>query len=106
MVKKYIVTEDSPITGKTSYTVIENPDESNPSSNPKPNVNEVKELIDYSKEMRRLDKKSFGNTNPVSDKDKELERDALQWKKYFKDNQGKIPNEFPKTIFDNKKVIK
>ncbi len=82
------------------------PDESNPNPNSKPNVNEVKELIDYSKEMRRLDKKSFGNTNPVSDKDKELERDALQWKKYFKDNQGKIPNEFPKTIFDNKKVIK
>jgi hypothetical protein len=70
MVKKYIVTEDSPITGKTSYTVIENPNESNPNPNPNPNpnVNEVKELIDYSKEMRRLDKKSFGNTNPSATK--------------------------------------
>jgi hypothetical protein len=36
MVKKYIVTEDSPITGKTSYTVIENPNESNPNPNPNP----------------------------------------------------------------------
>jgi hypothetical protein len=61
-------------------------------------------MIDYNKEVDRLYKKSFGN--PINNKDKQLERDALQWKKYFEENRGKIPNEFPKTIFDNKKVIK
>ncbi|MGI0032451.1 MAG: hypothetical protein ACRD97_04165 [Nitrososphaeraceae archaeon] len=38
---------------------------------------------------------------PQTERDKQLERDALQWKKYFEQNRGKIPNEFPKTIVDN-----
>jgi hypothetical protein len=46
------------------------------------------------------DRFGFIHTIPQTDRDKQLERDALQWKKYFKDNQGKIPNRMPKTIFD------
>jgi len=32
---------------------------------------------------------------------KEFEASVKKWKQYLKDNQGKIPNEFP-TIFDKK----
>lgn len=61
----------------------------------------TKPILDINKEADRLYKKSFGNT--ISDKDKQLERDALQWKKYFEDNKGKISADFPKTntMFDD-----
>jgi hypothetical protein len=31
---------------------------------------------------------------------KELERSKKEWDQYFRDNQGKIKREFPKSIFD------
>jgi hypothetical protein len=33
--------------------------------------------------------------------DKELEKAIKYWDEYFAKNQGKIPNTFPKTFFDN-----
>ena len=71
-------------------------------------ITKPKPEIDINKEVDRLYKKEFPippNTikTEESERDKQLERDALQWKKYFKDNQGKIPNRIPKTIFDRKK---
>ena len=58
---------------------------------------------DLNKEVKRLYKKEFPADYA---KDRQLERDVLKWKQYYKDNQGKIPADFPKTIFDKKKVSK
>jgi hypothetical protein len=33
-------------------------------------------------------------------KQQEFERDVKQWDKWFKEHEGKIPREFPRSIFD------
>ncbi len=38
-----------------------------------------------------------------SKKEHEIEENKKEWKKYFVDNRGKIPNMIPKTIFDSNK---
>jgi len=35
-----------------------------------------------------------------SSKHTELEQSKKEWNRYFEENRGKIPNRFPKTIFD------
>ena len=44
---------------------------------------------------------------PKTEDQKAFEASVKKWHQYYKDNQGKIPAEFPKTIFDgvNEKPI-
>jgi hypothetical protein len=51
--------------------------------------------LTVNKEVDRLYKKEFPESY---ERDKQLERDALQWKKFLEKDQGKV--KFPKTIFE------
>jgi hypothetical protein len=57
-------------------------------------IAEARSLIEYNKRFKE-------NVTPVKTKrELELERSAKEWEQYYADNQGKIPREFPKSIFD------
>jgi hypothetical protein len=80
------------------YTITEH----NPE--PKPPEKSTDELI---AELKALQRKP--NVTPKKTKQQiELEQSRKEWEKYYKDNQGKIPDEFPKTIFQlfNEKYLK
>jgi hypothetical protein len=79
--------------GRT-YTVIDHQQQEPPK--PKQPEKSTNELI---AELKALQRKP--NVTPkLTKKDQELERSRKEWDKCFKDNQGKIKGDFPKTIFD------
>jgi len=57
-------------------------------------IAEARSLIEYNKRFK-------DNVTPIKTKrELELERRTKEWEQYYADNQGKIPREFPKSIFD------
>jgi hypothetical protein len=57
-------------------------------------IAEARSLIEYNKRFKE-------KVTPVKTKrELELERRTKEWEQYYADNQGKIPREFPKSIFD------
>jgi hypothetical protein len=39
-------------------------------------------------------------SRPRREKEKELPINIQEWQKFFEDHRGRIPNSFPKSIFD------
>jgi hypothetical protein len=60
-------------------------------------IAEAESLIEYNKRQKEQTKQEIERTR----QQEEFERTVDQWKKYFAEKQGKIPREFPKTIFDD-----
>jgi hypothetical protein len=85
--KKYTITEKDATGKETKYLVTEN-------KPPQPQPQAVEGL--YKKTVAVA-----AEPKPQTKLDKELEQSKKKWEQYCKDNQGKIPANFPKTIFDN-----
>ena len=58
-------------------------------------IAEARSMIEYNKRF----KENVTFTNKTK-RELELERSKKQWDFFFQQNQGKIPREIPKTIFD------
>ena len=107
--RKYIVLDhDTDI----KYEVTEHHQEE-PKPNPNPvNTNEIpkgvatpkEKAAELYKEGKLYREPPMIVSGPVAARRKELEELKKKWDQYYKDNQGKIPDEFPKTIFDNAKT--
>ena len=73
--------------------------ERQPKQEPKPQM----DTATLMKEAERLLKKQ--EPKQQTKREKELEESRKKWDQYFKDNRGKIPYGWPKTIFDPKVEI-
>jgi hypothetical protein len=49
----------------------------------------------------RVQELESNRVKPKSKRDIEIEQNKKYWDQYYKDNQGKIANKLPKSIFDN-----
>jgi hypothetical protein len=47
------------------------------------------------------DRLGYLHNTPQTEEQQSFQASVNKWKKYFEQNKGKIPNTFPKTIFDN-----
>jgi hypothetical protein len=81
------------------YTITEHKQEE-PKPKPKAKVMDTDQLI---AEAKRLLQKQEPTKQEIQKEkqQKEFERTVAEWKKYYSENQGKIPNKFPKTFLDH-----
>ncbi|MGH9973243.1 MAG: hypothetical protein ACRD93_05025 [Nitrososphaeraceae archaeon] len=71
---------------------------------PKSEKSSEKSTAELIEEAKKLFSAKTAQTVPVkTERQKELEELTRKYQKIFAENRGKIPNEFPKTIFDRKK---
>jgi len=58
------------------------------------------ELLEEAKKLLGNSTTQTPNQQQQTKREKELEQSTKKWEQYYKDNQGKINRDFPKTIFD------
>jgi hypothetical protein len=62
------------------------------------------ELIEEAKKLLRQKEPNVVPTpKPLTKQEQAFQASVNKWQKYFEENKGKIPNNFPRSIFDNEK---